>query len=140
MAVEAASAKAGAQAEVKIYTADSDGCPISDIPFWWTNSAERKTLQAWCCGDGSSAVGEGNASAVQADQSGRVGWLSAEQPALRSGNCGSLYERCGGALFGSSSEASDGNARFWDVRSNGRVRCDWSSKGSDLDVRPVLAL
>ena len=105
MAVEAASAKAGAQAEVKIYTADSDGCPISDIPFWWTNSAERKTLQAWCCGDGSSAVGEGNASAVQADQSGRVGWLSAERPALRSGNCGSLYERCGGALFGSSSEA-----------------------------------
>lgn len=76
VAVEAASNTAGAPSEVKTYTADGDGRLTSDAPFWWTNSAEKKTLRAWYCGDGSTAAGEANASAVPtawsaaADQSG----------------------------------------------------------------------
>lgn len=76
VAVEAAPNTAGAQPEAKTYTADGDGRLTSDAPFWWTNSAEKKTLRAWYCGDGSTAAGEANASAVPtawsvaADQSG----------------------------------------------------------------------
>lgn len=76
VAVEATSNTAGAQSEVKTYTADGDGRLTSDAPFWWTNSAEKKTLRAWYCGDGSTAAGGKNASAVPAawsvasDQSG----------------------------------------------------------------------
>lgn len=76
VAVEAAPNTAGAQPEVKTYTADGDGRLTSDAPFWWTNSAEKKTLRAWYCGDGSTAAGGLYASAaptawsVKADQSG----------------------------------------------------------------------
>lgn len=76
VAVAAASNLAGAPSEVKTYTADGAGRLTSDAPFWWTNSAEKKTLRAWYCGDGSTAAGEANASAVPtawivaADQSG----------------------------------------------------------------------
>lgn len=78
VAVEAAPNTAGAQPEVKTYTADGDGRLTSDAPFWWTNSAEKKTLRAWYCGDGSSASGKENAASipvewtVQPDQSGIV--------------------------------------------------------------------
>lgn len=63
-------------AEVRTYTADDDGTLRSDAPHWWTNSAERKTLRAWYCGDGSAAASGTHASAVPtawsvaADQSG----------------------------------------------------------------------
>lgn len=76
VAVEAAPNTAGAQPEVKTYTADGDDRLTSDVPFWWTNSAEKKTLRAWYCGDGSTAAGGLYASAapttrsVKADQSG----------------------------------------------------------------------
>ena len=76
VAVEVMSNTADVQSEVKTYTADGDGKLTSDVPFWWTNSAERKILRAWYCGDGSSAVDGVNATAVptswsvQADQSG----------------------------------------------------------------------
>lgn len=76
VAVEAAPNTAGAQPEVKTYTADGDGRLTSDAPFWWTNSVEKKTLRAWYCGDGSTAAGGLYASAapttwsVKADQSG----------------------------------------------------------------------
>ena len=76
VAVEAAPNTAGAQPEVKTYTADGDGRLTSDAPFWWTNSAEKKTLRAWYCGDGSTAAGGLYASAapttwsVKSDQSG----------------------------------------------------------------------
>ena len=76
VAVEAAPNMAGAQPEVKTYTADGDGRLTSDAPFWWTNSAEKKTLRAWYCGDGSTTAGGLYASAapttwgVKADQSG----------------------------------------------------------------------
>ena len=39
----------------------------------------------------------------------------------------------------SSSEYSDKRARFWYVSSRGTVCSDWTSKSSDVDVRPVLA-
>ena len=39
----------------------------------------------------------------------------------------------------SSSEYSDNRARFWYVSSRGTVCSDWTSKSSDVDVRPVLA-
>ena len=39
VAVEVAPNTAGAQPEVKTYTADGDGRLTSDAPFWWTNSA-----------------------------------------------------------------------------------------------------
>ena len=39
----------------------------------------------------------------------------------------------------SSSEYSDNRARLWYVSSRGTVCSDWTSKSSDVDVRPVLA-
>ena len=39
----------------------------------------------------------------------------------------------------SSSEYSDNRARMWYVSSRGTVCSDWTSKSSDVDVRPVLA-
>lgn len=41
--------------------------------------------------------------------------------------------------FWSSSEYSDGYARCWHIRSNGKVDCDWNYKGGGYAVRPVLA-
>ena len=41
--------------------------------------------------------------------------------------------------FWSSSEYSGDDARLWNVYSDGYVRCHWSYKDVDFDVRPVLA-
>lgn len=41
--------------------------------------------------------------------------------------------------FWSSSEYSDGYARCWRIRSNGKVDCYWNHKGGGYAVRPVLA-
>lgn len=65
--------------EVKTYKVADNGRLISDEPIWWTNSAEKKCLKAWYCGDGSTAAGKENALKepkfwnVQKDQSGADG-------------------------------------------------------------------
>lgn len=50
--------------DVKIYTAASGGLLTSADPFMWTSTSETKQVQAWYCGDGSSAADGANASAV----------------------------------------------------------------------------
>ena len=63
---------------VKTYTAAADGVLTSTDPFVWRFASETKRVQAWYCGDGSSAADGTNTSSVnpifswsvQTDQSG----------------------------------------------------------------------
>lgn len=63
-------------AETGIYDVAADGILTSSEPVWWKSEGERMKVRAWFCGDGSTAEGGENASAipsvwtVQADQSG----------------------------------------------------------------------
>ena len=66
-------------AEVATYKViDAEGRMDADTPIYWRKADEKKVLRAWYCGDGSSAAGRENASAVpeewtvRSDQSGIV--------------------------------------------------------------------
>ncbi|WP_349867452.1 fimbrillin family protein [Bacteroides cellulosilyticus] len=70
IAVQVSNAESGN--EIKIYAPSDNGNKptlTSDDPFYWQSSNETKTVSAWYCGDGSTALGQANAEKVPASWS-----------------------------------------------------------------------
>lgn len=64
IAVQVSNAESGG---IKIYAPSDNGSSAtltSDDPFYWQSSDETKTVSAWYCGDGSTALGKENAGEV----------------------------------------------------------------------------
>lgn len=72
IAVQVSDAESGND-EIKIYAPskiDGNSATLtSDDPFYWQSSNETKTVSAWYCGDGSTALGQANAEKVPASWS-----------------------------------------------------------------------
>ena len=69
IAVQVSNAESGG---IKIYAPSDNGSSAtltSDDPFYWQSSDETKTVSAWYCGDGSTALGQANAEKVPASWS-----------------------------------------------------------------------
>lgn len=60
----------------------------SATPFYWQTSGETKTVSAWYCGDGSTASGGSNATAVPASWA-----VKADQSVTSSGNAPDAYQQ-----------------------------------------------
>ena len=60
----------------------------SATPFYWQTSGETKTVSAWYCGDGSTASGGSNATAVPASWA-----VQADQSVTSSGNAPDAYQQ-----------------------------------------------
>lgn len=71
IAVQVSNAESGNG--IKIYSPsqinDGGATLTSDDPFYWQSSNETKTVSAWYCGDGSTALGQANAEKVPASWS-----------------------------------------------------------------------
>ena len=78
--------------EVKEYTPSTingnSATLTSATPFYWQTSAETKTVSAWYCGDGSTASGGSNATAVPA-----LWAVQADQSVTSSANASDAYQQ-----------------------------------------------